>query len=391
MLPQLHRHPWMDEQVDAFRDQLRRYIAAELAPRLDGWRRQGFIPRAVWRPFAELGFLLPEIGEEYGGAGATLAYQLVVQDELARAELPANTAVHSIASHYILDYGTEAQKRRWLPRLASGELLAGIALTEPGCGSDLKALKTRARRDGDHFVIDGAKTFITNGATANLLVVAVRTGEAGARGVSMIVLETEGLAGFSVGRRLEKLGQHASDTAELAFDGVRVPADALLGEAEGQGFAQLMSQLPYERLMLAVPAAAVIERAVELTVAYTGERKAFGQALGEFQNTRFKLAECATLAHVVRTFLNDCIQRLLDGTLDEQAAYMAKWWCTEQQCKVVDECLQLFGGYGYMTEYPIARLYADARVQKIYGGANEIMKDLIARQLFSATSREARS
>ena len=383
MLPQLHRHPWMDEQIEAFRDQVRRYIAAELTPHLEGWRRQGFIPRETWRPFGELGFLLPEISDAYGGAGATLAYQLVAQDELARAEMPANTAVHSIAAHYILDYGTEAQKQRWLPRLASGELLAGIALTEPGCGSDLKALKTRARRDGDHFVIDGAKTFITNGFTANLLVVAVRTGEAGARGVSMVVVETEGLAGFQVGRRLQKLGQHASDTAELSFDGVRVPADALLGEA-GQGFSQLMSQLPYERLMLAVPAAAVIERAVELTLAYTSERKAFGQSLGDFQNTRFKLAECATLAHVVRTFINDCIQRLLDGTLDEQAAYMAKWWCTEQQCKVVDECLQLFGGYGYMIEYPIARLYADARVQKIYGGANEIMKDLIARQLFSA-------
>jgi len=383
MLPQLHRHPWMDEQIDAFRDQLRRYIGSELSPHLDGWRRQGFIPREVWRPFGELGFLLPEIDEAYGGVGTSLAYQLVAQDELARAEMPANTAVHSIASHYILDYGTEAQKQRWLPGLASGELLAGIALTEPGCGSDLKALRTRAVRDGGDYVIDGAKTFITNGFTANLLVVAVRTGDAGGRGVSLVVLETEGLAGFRVGRRLEKLGQHASDTAELFFDGVRVPVDALLGEAQGQGFGQLMSQLPYERLLLAVPAAAVIERAVELTVDYTRERKAFGQTLSDFQNTRFKLAECATLAHVVRTFVNDCIQRLLDGTLDEQAAYMAKWWCSEQQCKVVDECLQLFGGYGYMTEYPIARLYADARVQKIYGGANEIMKDLIARQLFS--------
>ncbi|MCK9687492.1 acyl-CoA dehydrogenase family protein [Scleromatobacter humisilvae] len=382
MLPQLHRHLWMDEQIDAFRDQLRRYIGAELSPHLDGWRRQGFIPREVWRPFAELGFLLPEVAEEYGGVGATLAYQLVAQDELARAEFPANTAVHSIAAHYIVDYGTEAQKQRWLPRLARGELLAGIALTEPGCGSDLKALKTRARRDGEHFVIDGAKTFITNGFTANLLVVAVRTGEAGARGVSMVVLETADLPGFRVGRRLEKLGQHASDTAELFFDGVRVPADALLGK-EGEGFGQLMSQLPYERLLLAVPAAAVIERAVELTVDYTSQRRAFGQFIGDFQNTRFKLAECATLAHVVRTFVNDCTQRLLDGTLDDQAAYMAKWWCTEQQCKVVDECLQLFGGYGYMAEYPIARLYADARIQKIYGGANEIMKDLIARKVMA--------
>ncbi len=381
LLPRLHRHPWMDEQIEAFREQVRRYVGAELAPRLDDWRRQGYIPREVWRPFGELGFLLPELDEAWGGAGASLAYQLVVQDELARAEMPANTAVHTIAAHYILDYGTETQKQRWLPRLASGGLLAGIAMTEPGCGSDLKAMRTRARRDGDSYVIDGAKTFITNGFTANLLVVAVRTGEAGSRGVSLIVLETEDLPGFSVGRRLEKLGQHASDTAELAFQGVRVPAANLLGGTEGQGFKQLMSQLPYERMLLAVPAAASIERAVELTVEYTRQRQAFGQAIASFQNTRFKLAECATLAHVVRSFVNDCVQRLLDGTLDDEAAYMAKWWTTEQQCKVLDECLQLFGGYGYMVEYPIARMYADARVQKIYGGTNEIMKDLIARKL----------
>ena len=383
MLPQLHRHPWMDEDIEAFRDQVRRYIAGELSPHLDGWRRQGFIPREVWRPFGEMGFLLPELSEAYGGSGASLAYQLVVQDELAKAEMPANTAVHTITAHYLLDYGTEEQKQRWLPRLASGEMLAGIALTEPGCGSDLKALRTKARRDGDHYVIDGAKTFITNGFSANLLVVAVRTGDAGSRGVSLAVMETENLPGFRVGRRLEKLGQHASDTAELFFDGVRVPVENLIGEKEGNGFVQLMSQLPYERLLLAVPAAAVIERAVELTVEYTRQRKAFGQPLADFQNTRFKLAECATLAHVVRSFVNDCIQRLLDGTLDNEAAYMAKWWCAEQQCKVTDECLQLFGGYGYMAEYPIARLYADSRVQKIYGGANEIMKDLIARRLFA--------
>ncbi|MFZ1498615.1 MAG: acyl-CoA dehydrogenase family protein [Giesbergeria sp.] len=381
MLPQLHRHAWMDEEIEAFREQAQRYIAKELVPHLDGWRRQGFIPREVWQPFGELGFLLPEMPEKYGGAGANLAYQLVVQDELARAEVPANSAVHTIAAHYILDYGTEEQKQRWLPRLASGELLAGIALTEPGCGSDLKALRTKATKDGDAYVIDGAKTFITNGATANLLVVAVRTGGPGSSGVSLVVLETENLPGFRVGRRLEKLGQHASDTAELFFDGVRLNAGQLLGGQEGQGFRQLMSQLPYERLLLAVPAAAVIERAVELTVEYTKGRKAFGQSVFDFQNTRFKLAECATLAHVVRSFVNDCIQRLLDGTLDDEAAYMAKWWCTEQQGKVTDECLQLFGGYGYMAEYPIARLYADARIQRIYGGTTEIMKDLIARRL----------
>lgn len=381
MLPKLLRHPWMDDDIEAFREQVRRYVAGELSPHLDGWRRQGYIPREVWRPFGDMGFLLPEMDEAYGGVGASLAYQLVVQDELAKAEVPANTAVHTIAAHYLLDYGTDAQKQRWLPKLASGEMLAGIALTEPGCGSDLQALRTRAKREGDEYVIDGAKTFITNGFTANLLVVAVRTGDAGSRGVSLIVLETENLKGFQVGRRLEKLGQHASDTAELSFDGVRVPADHLLGGVEGKGFGQLMSQLPYERLLLAVPAAAVIERAVELTLEYTQQRKAFGQPLYDFQNTRFKLAECATLAHVVRSFVNDCIQRLLDGELDETAAYMAKWWCTEQQCKVTDECLQLFGGYGYMAEYPIARLYADSRVQKIYGGANEIMKELIARKL----------
>jgi len=381
MLPQLYRHLWMDEDIEAFREQVRRYVAGELAPHMDGWRRQGYIPRETWHAFGQMGFLLPEIDEAYGGAGASLAYQLVVQDELAKAEVPAITAVHSIATHYILDYGTAEQKQRWLPKLVSGEMLAGIAMTEPGCGSDLQAMRTRARREGGEYVIDGAKTFITNGFTANLLVVAVRTGEGGSRGVSLIVLETEGLPGFRVGRRLEKLGQHASDTAELSFDGVRVPAGQLLGEVEGHGFAQLMSQLPYERMMLAVPAAAVIERAVELTLEYTQQRQVFGQSLYDLQNTRFKLAECATIAHVVRSFVNDCVQRLLDGQLDDSAAYMAKWWCTEQQCKVTDECLQLFGGYGYMTEYPIARLYADARVQRIYGGANEIMKELIARKL----------
>jgi acyl-CoA dehydrogenase len=381
MLPRLYRHRWMDDDIEAFREQVRRYIAGEMAPQLDTWRRQGYVPRSVWAPFGQMGFLLPELDEAYGGAGASLAYQCVVQDELAKAEMPANTAVHSIAAHYIRDYGTEAQKQRWLPRLASGELLAGIAMTEPGCGSDLQALRTRARRDGDGYVIEGAKTFITNGFTANLLVVAVRTGEAGSRGVSLVVLETEQLEGFRVGRRLEKLGQHASDTAELFFENVRIPADHLLGETEGRGFTQLMSQLPYERMLLAVPAAAVIERAVELTLEYTQQRKAFGQALYDFQNTRFKLAECATMAHVVRSFVNDCVQRLLDGCLDDTSAYMAKWWCTDQQCKVVDECLQLFGGYGYMAEYPIARLYADSRVQRIYGGANEIMKELIARKL----------
>ncbi len=381
MLPQVHQHAWMDESIEAFREQVRRYIAAELSPHLDGWRRQGFIPRQVWRGFGDMGFLLPEMDEAYGGAGASLAYQLVVQDEMAKAEMAATTGVHSIATHYIRDYGTDEQKARWLPRLTSGEMLAAIAMTEPGCGSDLKAISTKARLDGDHYVIDGAKTFITNGFTCNLLVLVARTGEPGSRGLSLIVLETEDLPGYRVGRVLEKIGQHASDTAELFFDGVRVPADQLLGGQPGLAFGQLMGQLPYERLLIAVPAAAVIELALALTVDYTQQRKAFGQTLYDFQNTRFKLAEVATTAHIVRSFVNDCIQRLLDGKLDNEAAYMAKWWCTEQQCRVTDECLQLFGGFGYMAEYPIARLYTASRVQKIYGGANEVMKDLIARSL----------
>ncbi|WP_454862601.1 acyl-CoA dehydrogenase family protein [Paraburkholderia fungorum] len=381
MLPQLYRHAWMDSEIEAFREQVRRYVIAEFAPKLDDWRRQGYIPRETWRPFGEMGFLLPEMDEAYGGAGANLAYQLVVQDELAKAEMPVNIAVHTIASHYILAYGTEKQKQRWLPKVTNGEMLAAIAMTEPGCGSDLKAISTRARRDGDHYVIDGAKTFITNGFSGNLLIVAARTGEPGSSGLSLFVLETEDLPGFQVGRLLEKIGMHASDTAELFFDGVRVHADQLLGGVEGLGFKQLMGQLPYERMLIAVPAAATIEQALALTVEYTQQRKAFGGRLFDMQNTRLKLAEVATIAHVVRSFVNDCIQRLLDGTLDDEAAYMAKWWCTEQQCRVTDECLQLFGGYGYMAEYPIARMYAASRVQKIYGGANEVMKDLIARKL----------
>jgi acyl-CoA dehydrogenase len=373
----------MDADIAAFREQVRRFIHAELVPHLESWRNQGYVPREAWRPFSEMGFMLPELPEEYGGPGASLAYQLVVQDELAKAEVPLNTAVHTIAAHYILDYGTEEQKQKWLPKLASGEMLAGIAMTEPGCGSDLKAIRARAKLVDDHYVVDGSKTFITNGFSANLLVVVVRTSDAGSKGISLLVVETENLPGFSVGRRLKKLGQHSSDTAELTFDNMHVPVANLLGGVEGKGFGQLMSQLAYERMLLAVPAAAVIERAVELTVDYTKTRKAFGQTIADFQNTRFKVAECATMAHVVRSFVNDCTQRLLDGKLDAEAAYMAKWWCTEQQCRVTDECLQLFGGYGYMEEYPIARLYADSRIQKIYGGTNEIMKDLIARQVFS--------
>ncbi len=380
MLPQLHTHPWMDAEIATFREQLRRLIAAEFTPQLEGWRRQGQIPRSAWQRLADIGALLPELPEAWGGSGASLAYQMVVQDELARAEVPGSSAVHTIVAHYVLQYGSDQQRADWLPRMARGEYFCGIAMTEPDCGSDLKALTTRARRDGRDYVIDGTKMFISNASSGNFLVVAARTGEAGSRGISLIAVPTEACPGLRV-TPLKKIGMHASDTCEVQFDGVRVPQSHLLGEREGEGFIQLMSQLPYERTLLGVIAAGVIDRALELTVAYTRERKAFGQPLAALQNTRFKLAECATLAHVVRTFINDSIQRLIDGRLDAEAAYMIKWWCTEQQCKVVDECLQLFGGYGYMAESAIARLYADARVQKIYGGSNEVMKDLIARKL----------
>ena len=379
MLPHLHRHAWMTEEMDLFRDQASRFIGAEMAPHAQRWREQGYIDRDIWKKLGAMSLMLPELPEEYGGAGGTLAHQLVVIEELTRHEVAGSTGVHTIVAHYLLDYGTEEQKRRWLPKLASGEYLAGIAMSEPGAGSDLKAIRTRATLDGGHYVVSGAKTFITNGYTAHLLVVVVRTGEAGKKGVSLIVVETEGLKGFRVGRRLEKIGQHLSDTAELFFDDVRVPRENLLGE--GEGFKQLMGQLPFERMLIANSAVAAVEKAVDLTIAYTKERKAFGQPIFDFQNTRFKLAECATIAHIMRTFVNDCVQRLLDGKLDAEAAYMAKWWCTDEQCRVLDECLQLFGGYGYMWEYPIARMYADARVQRIYGGTNEIMKDLIARKL----------
>jgi acyl-CoA dehydrogenase len=372
----------MSEEIDRLRIEARRFMEAELVPQLPRWRAQGFADRGAWRGLGEMGMLLPELPEVYGGAGATLAHQLAIQEEISRAELPGSPLVHCLVAHYLLDSGTEAQKQRWLPRMANGELLAAIAMTEPGAGSDLQAVRTRAVRDGDHYIVNGAKTFITNGYTAGLVVVVCKTDPAlGAKGISLVALETEGLAGFRVGRILDKIGQQASDTCELFFDDVRVPADHLIGGVEGLGFGQLMTQLPFERMLIAVASAAIIERALELTIAYTKERRAFGQAIFDFQNTRFKLAECATLAHVVRSFVNDCIQRLLDGQLEAEAAFMAKWWCTEQQCRVLDDCLQLFGGYGYMSDFPIARMFADARVQKIYGGTNEVMKELIGRRL----------
>lgn len=375
--------PWMDEETEIYRDAVRKFIVGELAPHEEHWRKQQHVDRQAWHQAGEMGLLLTDVPKEYGGGGGTFAHEAVIAEELVRAGVGSfGNAVHSIVAHYILNHGTEAQKQRWLPPLARGELIGAIAMSEPGAGSDLQGIKTRAVRDGDHYVINGSKTFITNGYNGNLICVVTKTDPAqGARGVSLIMAETDELPGYRVGRILEKLGQKGQDTCELFFDDCRVPVTHLLGSAEGQGFYQLMQDLPYERTLIAVSAVAAIERALEVTTQYTKERKVFGKPLLELQNTRFKLAEVKTTAHVARVFLDSCIQRLIAGTLDTVTASMAKWWTTQMQCDVLDECLQLHGGYGYMLEYPVCQMYADARVQKIYGGANEIMKEIIARSL----------
>lgn len=379
----LHRSPWMDEDLDALADLARKFFEKECAPNEDRWGRQHHVDREVWNRAGELGLLCMSIPEEYGGGGGTFAHEAVVLTEQVRGLAPSlGNPVHSgIVAHYLNAYGTEEQKRNWLPKMASGEVVGAIAMTEPGTGSDLQGIKTKAVKDGDDYVINGAKTFITNGFLADLVIVAVKTGEGkGADTVSLILVETE-REGFRRGRNLEKIGQHGQDTCELFFDNVRVPQANLLGTAEGIGFIQLMQQLPQERLILAVIAAAAIEKTVEVTLTYTKEREAFGKPVFAFQNTQFTLAECDTIKTIAWSFTDDCVNKHLRGELDVPTAAKAKWWLTEQQCKVADECLQLFGGYGYMAEYPISRMYADARIQKIYGGTNEIMKLIIGRTL----------
>ena len=374
---------WYSEEHRLYTESVRKFFAGELAPNIERWIDAGIVDRVFWVKAGEAGILGAAIEEAYGGAGAGISFDAITIYEQARcSDSGWGFGIQSIVIHYIRAYGTEDQKARWLPKLATGEMVAALAMTEPGCGSDVQSVRTSATKTGNEYLITGSKTFITNGQTANLICLAAKTDkDAGASGVSLIMVETDDLEGFRRGKNLSKLGLKAQDTTELFFEGVRVPKNNLLGIQEGQGFYQLMNQLPWERLLIGITALGAIDFALEETTRYVRERKAFGTRVMDFQNTRFKLAEMKTKAEVTRSFLNDGIQKLDAGILDASTASMAKWWGSQTQCEIMDECVQLHGGYGYMMEYPITRLYADARVQKIYGGTNEIMKELIARSL----------
>ena len=375
-----------DTELAIYRDNVHRFIREQVAPYYESWERAEIMPREIWRQLGGAGMLGTDIPECYGGIGADFRFSVLAQQELARAgflALACSIAVHSdIVAHYVLHAGNEVQKQHYLPRMVSGECVGALAMTEPGAGSDLQAIRARAEPDGDGWKINGSKTFITNGQTANLIVVVCKTDPTqGARGTSLLVVETDNAPGFERGRNLDKLGMEAADTSELFFNDVRVPVANLLGEGEGHGFFQLMGQLPQERLNIAIQGIATIERALELTIDYVKQRGAFGKKVIDFQNTQFVLAECKTEATIARVFVDHCIEQHLKGKLDASTASMAKYWVTDLENKIIDRCLQLYGGFGYMSEYPIARMYRDSRVQRIYGGTNEIMKVLIARTL----------
>ncbi|MGB3539790.1 MAG: acyl-CoA dehydrogenase family protein [Mesorhizobium sp.] len=375
---------WVSEDVAMLYDMAHRFMAEEIAPRYDEFEKNEMVDRSAWEKAGAAGLLCASVPEEYGGAGGSFAHESAIIEAIGHVGVDGfGIGLHNaIVAPYILHYGSEEQKKKWLPKLATGELIGAIAMTEPGAGSDLQGVKTRAERDGNHYRINGSKTFITNGQLANLIVLVAKTDpEKGAKGTSLIVIETDGLEGFERGRNLDKIGMKANDTSELFFNDMRVPTANLLGAEEGQGFIQLMQQLPQERLMIGTTAIAMAERALALTLDYVKERKAFGQKIIDFQNTQFRLAELKTETTIGRVFYNDCVARHIAGGLGPVTASMAKYWLSDLQGKVVDECLQLHGGYGYMNEYPIARMYRDARVQRIYGGTNEIMKLLIGRSL----------
>jgi acyl-CoA dehydrogenase len=381
---QVPRPAWMTEDLVLLEEQARRFLGTELVPQVEKWTEDGIMERSGWDKLGAAGLLCAGIPEEYGGAGGTFAHETVINREFALAGLDSIGApLHSgIVAPYILNYGTEEQKKKWLPRLATGELIGAIAMSEPGTGSDLQGVRATAKKSGNGYVLNGSKTFITNGQHANLIIVVAKTDPAkGAKGTSLMVVETDDAAGFRRGRKLNKLGMDWADTSELFFEDVKLPAEGLLGTEEGHGFVQLMNELPQERLIVSTAAVGMCERALRLTIDYVKERKAFGKAVIDFQNTQFELAECKSEATIGRVFHDHCVERHIRRELDTTTASMAKYWLTDLQNKIVDRCLQLFGGYGYMDEYPISRMYRDARVQRIYAGTNEIMKLLIARSL----------
>jgi len=367
---------------ETFRDSVRRFMQEEVLPHDERWQEQGYADKEVWRKAGANGFLCPTMPPEYGGSGADKLYSVVLMEEQARANNSTlGFGLHSeIVAPYLLAYGAEALKKKYLPRMASGEMVGAIAMSEPGAGSDLQGVKTTALKKKDSYLLNGSKTFITNGWNCDLVIVVAKTDPArGAKGTSLLIVDTS-MPGFTKGKRLKKMGLKGQDTAELFFDNVEVPAENLLGQ-EGNGFIYLMQELPWERLQIAIGAVAKAEAAIEWTRAYVAERKAFGRPVSSFQNTRFKLAELATEVQVARVFVDRCIELLLKKSLDTATASMAKYWVTDLECKVMDECVQLHGGYGYMWEFPIARAYVDARVQRIYGGTNEIMKEVISRSM----------
>jgi acyl-CoA dehydrogenase len=374
---------WADPDIALYRDTAVRFIEEHVQPHDEAARQRGHVGHEVWRQAGALGLLCADIPDAYGGGGGDFRHEAVLYEEMFKRSLSGmNVSVHSIVAHYFLNHGTEAQKRRYLPRMARGELVGAIAMTEPGAGSDLQAIRTRAERRDGGYVINGTKTFITNGYLAGVVLVVCKTDpNERAKGTSILILETEGAQGYRVGRVLDKIGMKSQDTSELFFDDVHVPAENLLGGEEGRGFYQLMQDLSYERLVIGVTGLAAAEGAYLATLDYVRERKAFGKPIFDQQNTRFKLAEIATQIKVGRAFIDRCIEDLVAGRLDTVTASMAKLWGSETQGRVIDECLQLFGGYGYMNEYLIARMYADARVQRIYGGTSEIMKEVIARAM----------
>ena len=383
----MERSAWIDDELALLGDQVARFLAREFVSAAERWSQQGFVDRSAWWKAGENGLLCASIPAAYGGGDGHWGHEAVIAQEVARAGLNGgfgigNMVSSGIVAHYILAYGSEAQKQRWLPAMARGELIGAVAMSEPSAGSDLKAIKTAACKAGGHYLVNGAKTFVSNGQQADLVIVAAKTDPAaGRKGFSLLVLETRNAAGFQRGRALEKIGLHAQDTSELFFDDVRIPAENLLGPEEGCGFAQLTEQLAWERLSIALICVAEMERAVEITAAYAQDRSLFGGKLFDLQNTQFKLAECKTLAAVARSFVDGAMVAQLGGTLAPDRAAMAKWWASDSLGKVVDDCLQLHGGYGYMIEYPIARMWADARIARIYGGSNETMKSIIAKAM----------